>query len=56
MVDNCKWKIIGEPTFETEVKPLHTVEFCCAAAVNRIPTVLNARPGYVPTCEMPNII
>ena len=56
MVDSLKWKIIGEPTFETEVKPLHTVELCCAAAVNRIPSVLNARPGYVSTCELPNII
>ena len=56
MVDNCKWEIVGEPSFVTEVKPLHTVTFCCATAVNRIPTLLAARPGYVPTNEMPNIL
>ena len=56
MVDKLTWIIDGEPSFKTEVVPLHTVELCCAAAVNRIHHVMKARPGYVSTCEMGNII
>ena len=52
-VDSNEWTIIGEPETTITVKQPSTVELTCANIVNRIPDVINAQPGFVPTSEMP---
>ena len=50
--DKNEWTIEGEPTTTIVVEKPATVELTCATVVNRIPDVVNARAGYVPTNEM----
>ena len=50
--DKNEWTIIGEPETTLVINKPATVELTCASIVNRIPDVINARPGYVPTEEM----
>lgn len=50
--DKNEWTIEGEPNTTIVVNRPNTVELTCATVVNRIPDVLNSRPGYVPTEEM----
>ena len=50
--DRNKWTIEGEPETTIVVDKPATVELTCATVVNRIPDVMNARAGYVPTNEM----
>ena len=52
-VDTNEWTVIGEPETTVTVKQPATVELTCADIVNRIPDVINARPGFVPTSQMP---
>jgi 4-hydroxy-tetrahydrodipicolinate reductase len=52
-VDTNEWTVIGEPETTITVKQPATVELTCADIVNRIPDVINARPGFVPTSQMP---
>lgn len=52
-VDTNEWTIIGEPETTITVKQPATVELTCADIVNRIPDVINAEPGFVPTSRMP---
>lgn len=52
-VDTNEWTIIGEPETTITVKQPATVELTCADIVNRIPDVINARAGFVPTSQMP---
>lgn len=50
--DKNEWSIEGEPNTTIVVNKPATVELTCASIVNRIPDVINAKPGYVPTAEM----
>ena len=47
--DKNEWTIIGEPNTTLVINRPSTVELTCASIVNRIPDVINSRPGYVPT-------
>ncbi len=47
--DKNEWTIEGEPTTTITVAKPQTVELTCATIVNRIPDVINAKPGYLPT-------
>ena len=49
--DKNEWTIYGEPDTTIVVSRPATVELTCASVVNRIPDVINSKPGYVPTCE-----
>ena len=50
--DKNEWTIYGEPDTTIVVARPATVELTCASVVNRIPDVINAEPGYVPTERM----
>ena len=50
--DKNEWTVYGEPDTTITVAKPATVELTCASVVNRIPDVINSRPGYVPTEEM----
>ena len=49
--DKNEWTVYGEPDTTIVVARPATVELTCASIVNRIPDVMNSKPGYVPTCE-----
>ena len=50
--DKNEWTVEGEPTTSIVVSRPATVELTCATIVNRIPDVIAARAGYVPTEEI----
>lgn len=50
--DKNEWTIIGEPETTLVINRPATVELTCASIVNRIPDVINSKPGYIPTEEM----
>lgn len=50
--DKNEWTVIGEPETTITVNRPATVELTCATVVNRIPDVINAKAGFIPTCEM----
>lgn len=52
-VDTNEWTIYGEPDTTITVKQPATVELTCADVVNRIPDIINAKPGFIPTSQMP---
>ena len=48
-IDKNEWTIEGEPSTTIVVNRPNTVELTCASIVNRIPDVINAKSGYIPT-------
>ena len=54
--DKNEWTVMGEPDTTIVVNRPATVELTCASIVNRIPDVINARPGFVPTCDMDELM
>ena len=50
--DKNEWTIYGEPETTITVARPATVELTCATIVNRIPDVINAKEGFILTCEM----
>ncbi len=50
--DKNEWTVIGEPDTTLVINRPATVELTCGTVVNRIPDVINAKPGYVPTEEI----
>lgn len=52
--DMNEWTIYGEPDTNVVVSNPCTVELTCADIVNRIPDVINAKSGFVPTSQMPD--
>ena len=50
--DKNEWTIEGEPNTTLIINRPSTVELTCASVVNRIPDVISAKPGYVPTEEI----
>jgi len=51
--DKNEWTIEGEPSTTVTVQQPSTVELTCADIVNRLPDVINAKPGFVPTSQLP---
>ncbi|MBD8923343.1 dihydrodipicolinate reductase [bacterium] len=50
--DSNNWTVYGEPNTNLVIDRPNTVELTCATAINRIPDVINAKFGFVPTCEL----
>jgi len=53
--DRNEWTVYGEPDTTIVVERPATVELTCASIVNRIPDVINAVSGYIPTAQMPDL-
>lgn len=50
--DKNEWTVIGEPETTLIINRPATVELTCGSVVNRLPDVINAKAGYVPTEEI----
>ena len=50
--DKNEWTIEGEPNTTLVIARPSTVELTCATVVNRIPDVINGKPGYVTTEQL----
>lgn len=50
--DVNKWTLEGEPETTVVINKPSTVELTCADIVNRIPDVINAPSGFIPTSKM----
>ena len=50
--DCNNWEVIGEPNTHLVIERPATVELTCATIVNRIPDVMAAPSGFVPTSRM----
>ena len=46
------WEVIGEPNTHLVIERPATVELTCATIVNRIPDVIKAENGFIPTSRM----
>ncbi len=50
--DTNEWTIYGEPDTTVVINKPDTVRLTCADIANRIPDVIAAKPGFIPTSEM----
>ena len=50
--DRNEWTVYGEPNTTLVIEKPNTVELTCATVVNRIPDVIKAEAGFVPTSRM----
>ena len=50
--DKNEWTIYGEPDTTLVINKPNTVELTCVSIVNRIPDVINAEAGFIPTSRM----
>lgn len=50
--DKNEWTVYGEPDTTITVARPATVELTCATIVNRLPDLVNAKPGFVPTSQI----
>lgn len=50
--DKNDWTVYGEPNTNLVITRPNTVELTCASIVNRIPDVIKANAGFVPTSQM----
>lgn len=50
--DSNNWTVYGNPDTNLVIDRPNTVELTCATIVNRIPDVLKADPGFIPTSRM----
>ena len=53
--DINEWTIEGEPDTTITVKRPATVELTCASVVNRLPDLIEAEAGYIPTSSMKDL-
>ncbi len=53
--DINEWTVIGEPDTTITVKRPATVELTCASIVNRLPDLVEAEPGFIPTSSMKDL-
>ncbi len=51
-VDTNDWTVCGDCDTRLLITEPDTVKLTCATIVNRIPDVINAESGFVPTCRM----
>ena len=49
--DTNTWTIYGEPDTTITINKPDTVRLTCADIVNRIPDVIEAEPGFIPTSK-----
>ena len=54
-VDTNTWTLIGEPDLTITIKQPATIEMTCATIVGRIPDIINAPAGFVPSSNMPTL-
>ncbi len=50
--DKNEWTVYGEPDTTITVARPATVELTCATIVNRLPDLINAKPGFIPTSQI----
>ena len=53
--DKNIWTVEGEPNTTITVEKPATVELTCASVVNRLPDLVKAKPGYIPTSSMEDL-
>ena len=53
--DVNEWIIDGEPYMRCVMEAPATVEMTCACAVNRLPDIIAAEPGYVTSEKMADL-
>lgn len=50
--DKNEWTVYGEPNTTITVARPATVELTCGTIVNRIPDVINSKPGFISTSQL----